>query len=358
MIVKVLRGTRATGLLKYLFGPGEHNEHVNPRVIAGWDGYPTPDVVDGRADHRQLGALLDSTWRMAGMGPDDKPVYHASVSLAKAVPEDGLAADPHISDAQFREVAEAMVRSAGLSPCRWVAVRHDVEGATHAHIVATLATESGRRWHPVRLDFHRLGDVCREYEVKWDLRRTAPRTAATPKRETSQEQRKAARNGWSRSTRVVLRERVRAVAGRSESLEQFFSGLRADGLLVKERLSPRDGSVTGYAVAGRRTEADGQVEELWFSGGKLSADLTVPRLRERWPDSHAAVSGPPPLDRDDVWRQAVASAAEAVRRVRGHNGNPAAARSAALEASDFVASCARIVPGREGLLLRSAAAGF
>jgi len=30
MIAKVLRGQRASGLLKYLFGPGEHNEHLNP----------------------------------------------------------------------------------------------------------------------------------------------------------------------------------------------------------------------------------------------------------------------------------------------------------------------------------------
>lgn len=40
MIAKVMHGWRPGGLLRYLFGPGKHEEHRNPRVVASWDGAP------------------------------------------------------------------------------------------------------------------------------------------------------------------------------------------------------------------------------------------------------------------------------------------------------------------------------
>ena len=350
----MLRGENATGLLGYLFGPGEANEHVNPRVIAGWEGYPEPATVEGRPDHRKLGALLDATWRGAGMTKDDKPVYHVSVALAKAVPEEGLPADPHISDRQFAEVADAMVRRVGLDPCRWVAVRHDVEGATHAHIVATLATESGKRWHPLRGDFFRLGEAARDFEAKWNLRRTPARDGSAPARETRGETAKTTRNGWRQPTRTMLREQVRAVAGASESVEDFLRRLAAEGVLVEPRLSPTTGEPTGYSVAIDRTSKDGKVEQVWFGGGKLAADLTLPKLRQRW-DGAPHVSRLRPgtvVDRAAVWESAVRAAGRATAAVdRGD-------MSAAWAASDFLASAARVVQGREGQALREAARGF
>ena len=35
LIGKVLRGTRVAGLIRYLYGPGRHGEHTDPRLIAG-----------------------------------------------------------------------------------------------------------------------------------------------------------------------------------------------------------------------------------------------------------------------------------------------------------------------------------
>src|SRR5947209_4477171 len=32
------RGAKVGGLLRYLFGPGRREEHVNARVVAAWDG--------------------------------------------------------------------------------------------------------------------------------------------------------------------------------------------------------------------------------------------------------------------------------------------------------------------------------
>lgn len=36
MIRKIVKGKRVGGLVRYLFGPGRANEHVDPRVVGGW----------------------------------------------------------------------------------------------------------------------------------------------------------------------------------------------------------------------------------------------------------------------------------------------------------------------------------
>jgi hypothetical protein len=59
------RGTNVGGLLRYLFGPGKREEHVNPRLIATWDSAGTltdlqpPAGGDGRRDVRPLTELLE-----------------------------------------------------------------------------------------------------------------------------------------------------------------------------------------------------------------------------------------------------------------------------------------------------------
>ena len=53
-------------------------------------------------------------------------------------------------------------------------------------------------------------------------------------------------------------------------------------MLVRTRSSTRQpGQLTGYAVAlpGDLTAAG---EPVWYGGGKLAADLTLPKLRRRW----------------------------------------------------------------------------
>ena len=79
-----------------------------------------------------------------------------------------------------------------------------------------------------------------------------------------------------------------AAAGASSERE-FFARLDAAGIVVRKRFSTRNpGEVTGYAVAlpADTTSAGGPV---WYSGGKLAADLTLPKLRHRW-DARPATS--------------------------------------------------------------------
>jgi hypothetical protein len=64
-------------------------------------------------------------------------------------------------------------------------------------------------------------------------------------------------------------------------------------VLVRLRHSTTSpGQVTGYAVGlPRHTARDGGV--IWYGGGKLAADLTLPKLRARWhpPAGHDPLSG-------------------------------------------------------------------
>jgi hypothetical protein len=43
----------------------------------------------------------------------------------------------------------------------------------------------------------------------------------------------------------------------------------------------RPGEITGYAVALPADRA-GTSQPVWFNGGKLAPDLTLPRVRQRW----------------------------------------------------------------------------
>ena len=105
----------------------------------------------------------------------------------------------------------------------------------------------------------------------------ADRTA--PKALTRAEMEQSARSGRE-PDRAVLYRHVRAAASAARSEEEFLAALEARGVLVRLRHSAvRPDEVTGYAVAldhgpGRRP--------VWFGGGKLAADLTLPKLRRRW----------------------------------------------------------------------------
>ena len=77
-----------------------------------------------------------------------------------------------------------------------------------------------------------------------------------------------------------------AAGARTE--EEFFARLAQAGVLVRRRYSTvNPGEVTGYAVGlAQHTAKDGQA--IWYGGGKLAADLTLPKLRARWADPAGA----------------------------------------------------------------------
>jgi len=279
VIGKVLRGRNARRLLYYLYGPGLANEHADPHLVAGFDHPPELEPErrpDGTRDFRRLTGLLEQPLAgLRGRGYD-KPVWHCAI---RAAPEDRM-----LSDAEWAQAAGRVMHRTGLAPggddlgVRWVAVRH---AADHIHIVATLARQDGRRastWN----DYYRVRDACQEAERRFGLRSTAPADRIAARRPARAETEQAARHGWSEPARVTLRREVCTAAAGASSEREFLARLRAAGVLVRERYSTvSPDRVTGYAVGlpGHTARGGGVV---WYGGGKLAADLTLPKLRARW----------------------------------------------------------------------------
>ncbi len=365
MIPKVgKRGKRVGGLLRYLFGPGKFEEHVNPRLVASWRGTEAlarlepPVGADGKRDFRRLITLLEQPVR-AARNPPRLTVWHCSVDAA---PE-----DRYLTDAQWAHIAGEVMAAVGLAPAgddravRWVAVRHSDRGI---HLVATLVRQDGRTAWAWK-DKLRSQAACREIEERYGLRRVGPTDRTAARRPGMEELTKARRLGRTRTARDELRQRVRTAVAGSTSEDEFVARLRDAGLLVEFRESTiNPGEHTGYRVAlPEYTTADG--EPVWYSGGKLAADLSLPRLRRRWADpasARRAASGTFRVSqaaRANAMAQAAATvqaAAEEIRR--SAHADPAAAQAAAQAAADILAAVASTVEGRTGGPLTRAAEVF
>jgi hypothetical protein len=278
VIAKVVRGSRVQGLVRYLYGPGRFNEHRDPRIVAGFDDPSRlePPVHDGVRDFRRLDGLMQQPLAVLGDRNHDRPVWHVPV---RAHPD-----DPVLSDAQWADIADEIMHRTGLARrddpegVRWFAVRHADD---HIHIVATLARQDGRR-PTVWQDRYKVRDACCAIELRYDLHRTAPADRTAAKRPTRAEREKAHRQGAQEPARDELRRRVQMAAAASWSETQFFARLEAERLRVRRRHNRQDPEeVTGYAVS-LPDDASAIGEPIWYSGGKLAADLSLPQLRARW----------------------------------------------------------------------------
>ena len=83
--------------------------------------------------------------------------------------------------------------------------------------------------------------------------------------------------------RAGVARTVRAVAAASRDEAGFVRRARGSGLLVRPRYAAGGtAAVVGYSVAARPVAGEPVV---WFGGGRLDRDLTLPRLREAWPQA-------------------------------------------------------------------------
>ena len=357
MIGKVLRGQQPAGLIRYLYGPGRREEHRDPHMVAGWRNPAELEPLlrpDGRQDFRRLNGLL--TQPHAALGPRgfERPVWHCVV---RAAPGDQM-----LSDDEWGQLARDVMHRTGLAPygqddeaIRWVAVRH---AADHIHIVGMLARQDGARprfWN----DYFRVREACQAAEERHGLRRTAPGDRTAGRRPTRAENEKAHRHGRQEAPRVTLRRAVSTAAAGAASEEAFFARLRHAGVLVRTRFSTCDpGQVTGYAVAlaDDTTQIGGPV---WFGGGKLAADLSLPKLRARW---DATRGGPQSQDqltaaeRNAIWEHAARAAQDARDQIRRCAAtDPAAASDTAWAASDTLHTAAAALGSR---VIRQAADSY
>jgi hypothetical protein len=351
------RGRHVEPLIRYLFGPGLGEEHSDAHVVAGWR-HPAelepPLRAGGARDLRKLNGLLNQPNDARGSFAFERPVWHCAL---RAAPEDKT-----LSDDEWAQIAHDVMDRAGLSRCgeedqgvRWIAVRHAID---HIHIVAMLARQDGRR-PSLSNERYRVRDACRAAERKYGLRSTSPADRTAPRRPTRAETEKASRRGLEEAPRVTLRRTVTTAAAASSTAAEFFARLDAAGITVRQRHSAKSpGQVTGYAVAlpGDVTK-DGS--PVWYSGGKLAADLTWPKLAQRWAGSGPARITRPRVtaaEQTAIWDHAGRAAADAAARIRVLAGtDPAGAADAAWAASDTLHAAAAALGSRP---LRQAADAF
>ncbi|MFF3729871.1 relaxase/mobilization nuclease domain-containing protein [Streptomyces sp. NPDC002476] len=268
-------GSNTRGLLAYLYGPGRHDEHTDPHIVAGFAMLGMPDP--GRAPDATLTQLahhLDAPVRLRNSEFGKKITDHVWHCPVRAAPE-----DRYLSDAEWAEIAQRIVEAAGIAPprddlgCRWIAVRHADD---HIHILATTVREDGRRpgLHDSGI---RVGDACRQIEKDYGLRRLKKGDRTAGHRPNQAEMHKAERLGWEQTSRAWLQDRIRAAIPHASSAEELLAYLEADGIAVKPRRGP-SGDLLGYAV-GRPGDRNKDGEQIFHPGGKIAPDLTLPKLK-------------------------------------------------------------------------------
>jgi hypothetical protein len=159
--------------------------------------------------------------------------------------------------------------------------------------------------------------------------------------------------------RITLARRVREASVASKDEAEFVRRLRGSGVLLRPRFETGGKeTVVGYSVAFRT--ADGG-PPIWFGGGKLAKDLTLPNLRQFWEVSAvdrksaiiewsaAKVVTPGResiLGIPDDWRRAVAAIERSVERLKEVPVSDLAAwRGASREAAGLFAAWSRRFEG-------------
>jgi hypothetical protein len=279
MISTTTRGNRMGDLIRYLFGPGHHDEHTDQRIVAAsdptWIGTHTPD----RATLKQLIAELDDSHVRYGERTSPGHVWH----LIIAIP----AGDGALTDAQWRHTAEQFAARLGLDDghVAWAAVHHgrSTGGNDHIHLAVNLIRDDGTVVNLWR-DAYARRDVARQLETEFGLTTTAAAGAGTGEALSRYESETLRANSAVVLPRHRLAALVRATAATVETELEFVRALRSHGIVLRPRVDKADTTrVVGYSVAlpGRLTGGS----LVWFGGGTLSKDLRLPALRASWPDS-------------------------------------------------------------------------
>ena len=289
MITKVVHGWRVGGLVAYLMGPGRAEEHRRPRVVASWDGRDTqwqPQSSGPGEWDLELGPLIRALRApavAAGLTEDGGAegkrgyVWHCSARVAGG--------DRVLSDGEWGEIARELLHGAGVAERddpggpRWVAIRHADD---HIHIAVVLVRQdTGRRFWPYR-DYPRLRETARELERRLGLTVTAAADGTAERAPTRGEREKAARQGR-RPARVELVRAIRRAAIAAHDVASFEAALQEGGYRIEIRRGP-SGDPLGYKVA-RPADVTATGEPIFYSGSKLAADLSLPRLLRRWAES-------------------------------------------------------------------------
>lgn len=377
MIAKVIRGWDSRNLVAYLMGPGRHNEHTDPTVIAAWQSDPAalqPTLIgDGPFDFddtelasliRHIGEPADAIGMPREQPAEGEafftkrgPVWHTPISIP--------AGDGQLPHATWAAIARDVMDRTGIAPsgdpgaCRWIAVHHgpSADGNDHIHLAAVLVRQdTGKRVHP-RNDFPAVRAVMREWEDRLGLTTTAQNDRGAGRPASRGEVEKAARRAATgmpaaertdpaETVRGQLRQTVADAAAIAGDGESFLAGLRERGVLVRLH-HDSEGTIDGYAVA-LPGDTDRDKNPIFYGAGKsLSKDLSWPRLSAEWATHGGRVAERPERVSLDLTAGAFAAAHSAVERARVDLStmDEAQGREIAVAAHRMLAAYSRVTDG-------------
>ncbi len=404
MIPAVSYGSRMTGLVRYLAGPGRRNEHIKQRAVAASSvevfaaagagtmmNIEIADRLAGTLDEARLVFGVEVTrvdrgakqaainrgedWQSAvAVATRNENVWHCSLSVQPA--ELDALGVTELDDATWSAIAHDFMEGMGFEAqancagARWVAIHHGKSsgGNDHIHIAATRVRDDGSivdLWasdprNPSRKvgDHRRAQQVCRRIAAQRGLRVVSdPERGESSRRGVSYRQEAAAEKaGLAEVPHDVLRRQVWAIAVAAESEAEFVRTVRESGMLINPRW--RGNEVGGYSVgfpASRYANRDGQ-PVMHAAKKMLGDDYTLRRLRERWANDEGARR-----DAVDAWRTAERDMPLWRGRVDARGDHVSASRAAAEADTAVDAETRRRVQRREhgrrlGDLLRPAAA--
>ncbi|MEJ1116781.1 relaxase/mobilization nuclease domain-containing protein [Paenarthrobacter sp. CCNWLY172] len=286
MMPNITKGTRMVGLIMYLAGPGRSNEHTDMRLITASDAIVS--VEHGAAlnadNAKTLAHEMDIPKAVFAADSASKHVFHVSLSLK--------ADEGSLTDEQWAGIAQDFAEEMGFTgsdgkpPCRWVAIHHGASkaGNDHIHMAVSMIREDGTKWSQHN-DQPRSQKVCAGLEKKYGLR--VGRGEHAERGYHPKEQAAALAQGLAELPRETLQRSVRAASTASVDEAEFVRRLRGTGVLIRPRFAKGSTTVVeGYSVALK--PASRAEKPVWFGGGKLARDLTLPMLRSGWDGSQEA----------------------------------------------------------------------
>lgn len=169
MIPNITRGSDIAGVIAYLAGPGNENEHEHPELIAASPGvaleanFRTVKLA-GRRNQRWLTRVLDApqvAWGREVRQRDKSTgemkaahVWHCSLTLAPG---------EHLTEAQWAQAGREFVKAMKFDGCEWALVNHGTTGRDqldHTHLVVSLVQSETGKPASTHNDFHRAQGAC------------------------------------------------------------------------------------------------------------------------------------------------------------------------------------------------------
>lgn len=287
MIAKITKGASFAGLANYLHGPGREQEHFYGLAEGGQVIGGNLMVEGDRDGHRWAKDMHAAASRREDI---ERPVWHMSLRAAPT--------DPRLTDAQWRDIAQAHAEHMGWSSHPWVVVRH---GEDHVHVVVCRVDFDGHVWSH-RNDRYKAREASLQVEKQYRLRSTekdAPQRArarsyAEPVREkvpsnlTQGEFRRGERTGKT-PERLSLAATVRASRDHAVrvggGVAEFEAALRENGVQFRANVAST-GRVSGYSFH-QPGHVDAKGEPIWLKASDLDRSLS-------WGKLSKALSSPPP----------------------------------------------------------------